>query len=356
MTIVEGVEGGEGRSSGPVRRMGLVLRDPLPWSQCLQVVRAAEETGYEATFVPEIAGREAFATLAGFAMGTSRIRLGTGVVTVQSRSPLATAMGAATVQDMSGGRMVLGIGAGNVSSRSGSVDRQADPIGLVRSYVLLAKEVLAGRAVQADDDLSGRPRFRMSLAPEGGPPPIWLGALGDRMVELAGQAADGVILNWCTPERVGEARRIVDRVAVGNGAEPGSVTVAVYVRACLGVEEAMAVEALAEMTGQYAAIPQYLRQLRHMGLGQEGEAAARAYRAGRPTDVPESLVRTLTVIGGREEAMSRFAEYFDAGADLVLSYPVAVRDPFSSILGTVLAAAPSPRSSDREGCKGRMGG
>jgi 5,10-methylenetetrahydromethanopterin reductase len=342
MTIVEGVEGGEGRSSGPSPRIGLVLRDPLPWSQCLQVVRAAEETGYEATFVPEIAGREAFATLAGFAMGTSRIRLGTGVVTVEARSPLATAMGAATVQDLSGGRMVLGIGAGNVSSRSGSVDRQADPIGVVRAYVLLAREVLVGRAVQADDDLFGTPRFRLSLVPEGGPPPVWLGALGDRMIELGGDVADGVILNWCTPERVGEARRIVDRVAVGNGAEPGSVTVAVYVRACLGVEAAVAEEALAEMTGQYAAIPQYLRQLRRMGLGPEGEAAARAHRAGRLGDVPESLVRRLTIIGGREEAMARFAEYFDAGADLVLCYPVAVRDPFSSILGTVLAAAPSP--------------
>jgi alkanesulfonate monooxygenase SsuD/methylene tetrahydromethanopterin reductase-like flavin-dependent oxidoreductase (luciferase family) len=319
----------------------MVLRDPLPWTQCLQVIRAAEDTGYEAAFVPETTGREAFATLAGFAMGTSRIRIGSGVVTVLSRSPVATAMGAATVQDLSGGRMVLGIGAGNIAARTRRGESSTDPIAVVRAFVRVVADALAKRAPHADDAFGGA-QLRLTFLPDGGPPPIWLAALGDRMIELAGEVADGVILNWCTPERVREARQIVDRVAGESRRPPGSVTVAVYVRACLGVDEAVAEEALAEMTGQYASIPQYLRQLRRMGLGQEGEAAARAHRAGRPGGVPESLVRTLTVMGGREAAMDRFHEYFDAGADLVLCYPVSVRDPFSSILGTVLAAAPSP--------------
>jgi alkanesulfonate monooxygenase SsuD/methylene tetrahydromethanopterin reductase-like flavin-dependent oxidoreductase (luciferase family) len=96
------------------------------------------------------------------------------------------------------------------------------------------------------------------------------------------------------------------------------------------------------MTGQYAAIPQYQRQLRRMGLGEEGSLAAKAHRAGRPEEVPEGLVRNLIVVGGRSEALARFEAYHDAGADLVLCYPVAALDPFSSILGTVLASAPSP--------------
>jgi alkanesulfonate monooxygenase SsuD/methylene tetrahydromethanopterin reductase-like flavin-dependent oxidoreductase (luciferase family) len=294
------------------RRTGVVLRDPLRWPELLQVAAAAEDTGYEAAFVPEIDAREAFATLAGLAAGTSRIRLGTGVVAIGSRSPATTAMAAATVQDLSGGRLILGVGAGS----RGRLE-------LVRDYVR---------------KIRGSP---LGFAPDGGPPPIWLGALGDRMISLAGEATDGVILNWCTPERVREARALVDRAAKEAGRDPAAVTVAVYVRACLGVEESLAVEGLRAMTGRYAAIPQYHRQLERMGLGDEGSRAAKAHRAGRPDEVPDELVRTLTVWGGRAEALARFGAFHQAGADLVLCYPVATFDPYSSILGTVLAAAPS---------------
>jgi alkanesulfonate monooxygenase SsuD/methylene tetrahydromethanopterin reductase-like flavin-dependent oxidoreductase (luciferase family) len=303
----------------PARREGVVLRDPLPWHDLLQVARAAEETGYEAMFVPEVSAREAFTTLAGVALGTSRIKLGTGVVTVEARTEATTAMAAATVQDLSGGRLILGIGAGGVSSARG-----ARPVGLVREFV---------RAVRA---------FRVAFEPEGGPPPVWIGALGERMIRLAGEVADGVILNWCTPERVSQARRLIEREAGIMGRDPGSITIAVYVRACLGVEEPLALRALREATGRYAAIPQYLRQFEAMGLGDDASLAVKAYRGGRPGEVPEPLVRALTVVGGRSEALARFDAYRVAGADLVLCYPVPALDRFSSILGTVLAAAPFP--------------
>src|SRR5262245_46050149 len=93
-------------------RTGLVLRDALPWPEFETIVGTAEDTGYESVFVPEISGREGFATLAAAASATSRIRLGTGVVTMWSRTPTVTAMAAATVHERSGGRLVLGLGAG----------------------------------------------------------------------------------------------------------------------------------------------------------------------------------------------------------------------------------------------------
>ena len=104
---------GGSRAGEPAGRTGVVLRDPIPWRQLVQIVLTAEETGYESVFVPEIAAREAFSTLTGFGRATSTIRLGTGVVTVRARSPVATAMAAATVHNLSAGRFVLGIGAGS---------------------------------------------------------------------------------------------------------------------------------------------------------------------------------------------------------------------------------------------------
>lgn len=328
---------GGSRGSEPVGRTGVVLRDAIPWHLLVQVALTAEETGYEAVFVPEIAGREAFSTLAGFALSTSRMGLGTGVVTVRSRAPVATAMAAATVQDLSAGRFILGIGAGSATGRAG----EPGPLELAGRYLRLVRQILGGRPVEPDD-LFGTVDFRLELPAFGPPPPLWLAALGDRMVGLAGQIADGVLLNWCTPERVAGARRVLARAADRGGRDPSQLTVAVYVRACLGVEEDVAMHALKEMAGQYAAIPHYLRQFELMGLGEEAALAAKAFQAGQPQEVPQPLVRAVAVSGGRGAALARFREYRQAGADLVLCYPVAALDPFSSVLGTVLGAAPSP--------------
>src|SRR5438034_11712622 len=154
MTLPGGSRGGE-----PVGRTGVVLRAAIRWHQLVQVVLTAEETGYEAVFVPEIAGREAFSTLAGFALSSSKILLGTGVVTVRSRSPVATAMAAATLQDLSGGRLVLGIGVGSAAGRGG----EPGPSQLVAQYVELVHRILERRPVGADE-VFGTPAFRLDLA------------------------------------------------------------------------------------------------------------------------------------------------------------------------------------------------
>ena len=331
-----------------LRGTGVVLRDPLPWNDCIQLVQAAEDTGYDAVFVPEIAGREAFSQLAGFAGATERILLGTGVVTIWSRDPLTTAMAASTVHDISGGRLTLGIGAGLwPSSRRAAGPqrvRQSEeahgPLAAVREYVETVRRALAGE--QVGPTVPGGSGTSLGVIPEGPPPRIWLGALGDRMIALAGEIADGVLLNWCNPERVAAARKIIAEAARRTGRDPSDVTVAVYVRACLGVERSVALEALREMTAQYAAIPHYRRQFEQMGMGEEAAIATKGLESGQLAEVPESLVRAVAVIGGRNEALGRFDEYREAGADLVLNYPVASREPLSSILGTVLAAAPSP--------------
>jgi 5,10-methylenetetrahydromethanopterin reductase len=316
----------------------VVLREALPWHDLVEAVEMAEDTGYEAVFVPEISGREAFSTLAGFATATTRIGLGTGVVTIPSRSPVTSAMAAATVHDLSGGRAILGVGAGDV--RAVARMPAGGVLELTRRYVEVVKQTLAGETVRAKD-LFGVSSFRLSLS-DVSPPPVWLGALGDGMIRLAGEVADGVILNWCTPERVASAATLIRQAAERAGRDPAAFTVGVYLRACLGVEEPVALHALREMTGLYASFPNYRRQFELMALGEESDRAAKAFEAGRSDEVPGSLVRALTVLGGRSEALARFAAYRDAGADLVLCYPVAALEPLSSVMGTMLAAAPSP--------------
>jgi 5,10-methylenetetrahydromethanopterin reductase len=324
MKGVEPERGGE-----PVAgRTGVALREPLVWHDLLQVVDTAEETGYEIVLVPEIRGRrEAFATLAGFAAATSRIRLAPGVLPISSRAPTLAAMGAATVHEASGGRFVLGVGAG--PARSGAVD-------LVREYVRQVRAALRGDVVNSTGPfpIDG---FSLSIDPGPIPVPVWLAALGPRMVDLAGEIGDGVLLNWCTPERVSRAREELRHGAERAGRDPAELTVAVYVRACLGHEEGHALEALAPAAAEYTGFPSYARQLEEMGLGKQAGAAA-----GGDPRAAEALARALCVWGSGKEALARLGEWREAGADLVVVYPVPALEPLSSILGTVLAAAPSP--------------
>jgi len=294
----------------------------------VQIVQTAEQTGYEALFVPESSGREAFSTLAGLSGHTEALRLGTGIVTIVARRPSTTAMAAATVHEISGGRLILGLGTGPVGP--GALDR-------LRGFVTLVRSALEGEEVQTPEG----GRFQLAFHPKE-PVPIWIAALNHKAMRLAGEVADGVLLNWCPPERVAFARERIREGASAAGRDPGSVTLAVYVRACVGQEPRAAMAALAAMAAQYASYPAYRRQFEAVGLGEKARAAAEALAAGKPDRVPEELVRRVCLMGEASEALAGLRAYLDAGADLPVVYPVATRDALSSILGTVFALAPHP--------------
>ena len=304
------------------RGTAFALRDPLPWAAFAGVVRAGESLGYEAVFLPEIAGRDAFAALTGLAGETDHLLLGSGIVPMTSRQVRVTAMGAATVQERSGGRMILGLGA--AAARAGALAE-------------LARQIEELRTLLAGPDATG-----LSLALDR-PVPIWIAALGPRAVALAGAAADGVLLNWCSPERVAEARADVRRAAEDAGRDPDEVTIAVYVRASVGVDEAEGAMALKRAFGEYASHAAYAKQFEGMGLGEEARAAAAAHVAGRPEDIPDELIRRICLVGDPGEARVRLAAYREAGADLPVVYAALLpADPVGSLMATLRGLAPIP--------------
>lgn len=121
-----------------------------------------------------------------------------------ARTPATTAMAAATVQERSEGRFVLGLG-------SGAPPPGAEPkaqLERLRLFVGSVRTLLAGDPLPPNDPF-GQGGFELALQPPSGPPSVWLGALGDGALRAARDIADGVILNWCTAERVRAARRLV---------------------------------------------------------------------------------------------------------------------------------------------------
>jgi alkanesulfonate monooxygenase SsuD/methylene tetrahydromethanopterin reductase-like flavin-dependent oxidoreductase (luciferase family) len=305
------------------RGTGVALRDPLPWPAFAGAARLAEELGYGAVLLPEIAGRDTLAALTGLAGETSAVMLGTGVAPMTSRTPRLTAMAAATLQERSGGRAILGLGTG--PAVAGALDR-------LRGVVDHVRALLRGDAVDGE---------RASLLPAA-PVPIWIAALGPRALRTAGEIADGVLLNWCTPERVAEAREAIRSAAGAAGRDPDAVAIAVYVRANLDADDpAGASGALRAAAGEYASYPAYARQFAAAGLDLAARAAAAAHREGRPGDVPDELVRAVTLPNDPAAARERLAAYRSAGADLPVVYPVVAGSQAErSIAATVRALAP----------------
>jgi alkanesulfonate monooxygenase SsuD/methylene tetrahydromethanopterin reductase-like flavin-dependent oxidoreductase (luciferase family) len=299
------------------------LRDPLPWDDLAAIVRAAENAGYSALFLPEISGRDALVTLGALAGETRHLSLGAGVLPMRSRTAMLTAMAAATVHERSQGRLILGVGTGVVTA--GALER-------LRAYVEALRTLLEGDSVNID----GQAR-RLSLVPDVRVP-IWISALGPRAMRLSGEIADGVILNWCPPERVAFAAERIREGAERAGRDPGEVAISVYVRSWVG-HEADAWPALMRDTAQYASYPAYARQFEQVGLGAEAVDAARALRAGRLDEVPETLVRAACAIG--DGAAARIDAYREAGAHLPVVYPVATSDAAASIESTLSALAPA---------------
>jgi alkanesulfonate monooxygenase SsuD/methylene tetrahydromethanopterin reductase-like flavin-dependent oxidoreductase (luciferase family) len=302
---------------------GFALRDPLPWSDFSAIVRAAETVGYHALFLPEIAGRDALVSLGALAGETRDLWLGTGVLPMRSRTPMLTAMGAATVHERSAGRFLLGLGPGAVER--GALQELRELVGTIRS-------LLRGEIAERD----GR-TLRLALAPTG-EVPIWISAMGPKTMRLAGEVADGVLLNWCPPERVAFARERIAEGADAAGRDPGEISVGVYIRSWVGEDEGAAMAVLRAAAGEYASYPAYARQFEQLGLGAEAAAAAQAHRSGRPEGVPEGLVHAVSAFGDR--APGRISEFREAGADLPVVYPVPVGEPSASIEATLLALAP----------------
>jgi alkanesulfonate monooxygenase SsuD/methylene tetrahydromethanopterin reductase-like flavin-dependent oxidoreductase (luciferase family) len=179
----------------------VAIRDPFAWDDLAGLAREAETLGYRALFMPEIASRDTLAALTGLAGETTSILLGPGVVPLPSRTPQLLAMAAATAAERSGGRLLLGLGTG--PAVPGALER-------LRSTVVALRAAFTGEG----GDAAGE-RVELQLVPP--PIPIWIAALGPRAVALAGEVADGVLLNWCTPGRVAEARAAVRAAAVAAG-------------------------------------------------------------------------------------------------------------------------------------------
>jgi alkanesulfonate monooxygenase SsuD/methylene tetrahydromethanopterin reductase-like flavin-dependent oxidoreductase (luciferase family) len=194
------------------------LRPTESFASTVEYAQLADELGYDTIMCSHIAARDSFTTLAALAQHTQRVRLATAVAPIYHRSPASMAQTAATVDDASAGRFILGLGTGHRVTMGGWHGQEiGKPVPEMREYLAVVRAILAGEAPPEGE------RWRSNFAFVGFTPrpdiPVYLAGLSPAMLRLAGELADGVILDSVgTAEEVRTARELLaeGRAAAGR--------------------------------------------------------------------------------------------------------------------------------------------
>jgi 5,10-methylenetetrahydromethanopterin reductase len=315
-------------------RVALYLQDKHPIREGMGYVRHAEEAGFEAVWQAESRlVREATVPMAAFAAVTERIKVGSGVVNCWTRNVGLMAATFVTLDDLAPGRVMLGIGAWWEPLASKVGVRRERPLAAMREYIEVTRRLIAmenvtfhGTYVDVEDiqiDIVHGDRSPRDV-------PIYLGATGMRMMELAGEVADGALLNYLVGPRYNQAA--LERLAIGT-ARAGRVVDDIdrpqLVVCSLDEDRDLALDRARELVTQY--LGQQPHIMKASGVDQSlldeigevltwpatEEEIRRAMRL-----VPDEVVQMITASGTPDECRAKVREYVEAGCTCPVLYPL----------------------------------
>jgi probable F420-dependent oxidoreductase len=282
--------------------------------------RLAGELGYRSFWTAETTGPEAFSVLAAAGAAAPGLDLGTGVLALQLRTPLVVAMAGATLQALHPDRdILLGIGISSpvVTERWHGAPYGDRPLDRVREYVALLRAALSGEKVDFAGDFYQVNGFRLGVRLGERRPKIVVGALNPKMLALAGEVADGVLLNYLPASHVPWS---VEQVRKGGDAE-----IYAYVHGGVCEREA-GVELARRDLFSYAVVDSYARNFERAGFGDEvAEIRARfaaGDRAGAVGAVSDRMVDAIDVMGDAATVAATMQAYVDAGVDVPVLMPL----------------------------------
>lgn len=312
----------------------------------LALTREADRLGFDVVWAAEAFGTDAPSILAWLAAQTSRIGLGAGVMQIPARSAAATAMTAATLDLLSGGRFRLGLGVSGPQVSEGLHGvRFADPLGRTREYVDVVRLALDRKVVEYDGDHIHLPlpggagkALALSLPPRLAPLPIYLAALGPKNLELTGEIADGLLAVFFDPRRADDTwihlRAGAARAGRGTADDPlPGFDLAVSVPVSIADDLDAAADRLRPMTALYVggmgskAQNFYATLAGRMGFGDAAARIQDLYLSGRPLEaqdaVPRDLIDATSLIGPPARIKERLAAYTQAGVTTLSVTPYA---------------------------------
>ncbi|MET8799110.1 LLM class F420-dependent oxidoreductase [Nocardia sp. NPDC004568] len=314
-----------------------------PPEHAAEVVVAAEEAGFDAVFAAESWGSDAFTPLAWWGSATERVRLGTSVVQLSARTPTATAMHALTLDHLSGGRAILGLGVSGPQVVEGWYGQPfAKPLQRTREYVDIVRKVLARQGPVTNDGPNYPLPYNGAGATGLGKPlkpithplradlPIWLGAEGPKNVALTAEIADGWLAIYYTPRMADVYNEWLDEGFARPGARRSRADfeIAATAQVIITDDPAAEIERMRWITSLYIGgmgAPElnfHAQVYRRMGYEKEVDEIGTLFQAGRKAEaaaaVPDELVLETAIIGNESQVREQIGVWEAAGVTMLL--------------------------------------
>jgi F420-dependent oxidoreductase-like protein len=301
----------------------------------LAAVLEAERLGYDAVWTAEAYGSDAATVLGWIAAQTTHIRIGAGIFQMPARSPAMTAMTAATLDGLSGGRMLLGIGSSGPQVAEGwHGQRFARQLQRTREYVEVVRMALERRRVEFHGETLDLPladgpgkALRLTIAPVQERIPIYLAAIGPRNTALAGEIADGWLPILLSPEHLPELRRTLEEGAARSGRSLEDFEIVATVNVLVDEDAERARDAMRPFIALYVGGMGsrernfYNQLVARYGFEDAASAVQEHYlagdRAAAMRAVPDALVDAVTLAGPPDRVRDRLRAYREAGVGTV---------------------------------------
>lgn len=290
--------------------------DPSP-AAMRDFARRAEELGYETVWVGESWGRDAFSLITYLATATERIQFGTGIINVFSRSPALVAQTAATVDELSGGRLILGLGTSgaNVIEHWHGL-RYEKPVTRMREYVEIVQRILRGERLNYDGAIFQMGRgFPLPFKPLRPAIPIYLATLAGRSLEITGELADGWLPIYFWPERFDKLTAPIRAEAEKAGRDFSAMTITPYILTAVSDDGDEARNLMRAHIAYYVGGMgvYYHRLISGYGFVEEAERIRTAWaerdRARAASCVTDEMVDALTISGTPAQCRARLDAY-----------------------------------------------
>jgi len=294
--------------------------------------QAAERLGYESIWTSQLPdARDASLVLAAYAAATKRVGLGTGVLPIYTRHPTAMAQMAATLDEMSGGRFILGIGISHKVTVESMWGMHLDsPLTAMREYLDIVRTSLREGSCSYEGKYFTA-RWAYS-APRRLDLPVMISALNPHMLEVAGEHADGVVLWMCSPAYIRD--HVVPAVTAGRnkaGKTLEGFEIVAPVPVCITTDRAAAQGVFRKTVERYANLPYYRKMMDKSGFAAELASG----------DISPEMLDEYAGIGDENQVRDAIRRYREAGATLPAAGPFSGHEGAAGFEKTLEAAAGS---------------
>jgi len=313
----------------------------LTAGQQIELVKEAEAAGFDSVWAAEAYGSDAATVLAWIAAQTEKIKLGSAIFQMPARSPAMTAMTAATLDNLSDGRVIIGLGSSGPQVAEGwHGQRFPKQLRRTREYVEILRKALARERLEYDGDIYTLPlpdgpgkALKLTIATVQERIPIYIAAIGPKNTQLAGEIADGWIPLFFSPEHVSDAKQLLEEGAARSGRDLSGFQISPSVQVRIDDDIDRARDAMRPFLALYVGGMGsreknfYNALVRRYGFDEAADEVQNLYLEGKKEEaaaaLPDELIDKTTLVGPRDVIAERLAVYRDAGVGRLIVTPVA---------------------------------